>query len=88
MVEVTERAAGALEAMLTGNEAPQDVGVRIVADADSYGMTIDTVREGDEVVRRNERPVLIADQQVAQTLSGHTIDFQTASDGHDRFRLI
>lgn len=88
MVEVTERAAGALEDLLSRNDAPPEAGVRIVADAESYDMTIDSVHDGDEVVRRHERPVLIAEPKVAQTLTGHTIDFQTAADGRERFQLI
>jgi Fe-S cluster assembly iron-binding protein IscA len=87
MVEVTERAAGALESMLSKSDASQETGVRIVEEANSFGMRIDNVREGDEVVWRHERPVLIADGQVAETLSGHTIDFQTAADGREHFRL-
>ena len=88
MVQVTERAAGALETLLTDGDAPHEAGVRIVADAESYSMTVDTVRDGDEVVQRHERPVLLADGEVAQALTGHTIDFQTGADGREHFRLI
>lgn len=88
MVEVTERAAGALESMLDTNDAPQQAGVRIVEDANNFSMTIDSVRDGDEVVWRHERPVLIADAPVARALTGHMIDFQTAADGRERFQLI
>lgn len=88
MIEVTERAAGALEDLLARNDAPQEAAVRIVSDADRYDMRIDTLHEGDEVVRRHDRPVLIAEPEVAQTLTGHTIDFETAADGRDRFQLI
>jgi Fe-S cluster assembly iron-binding protein IscA len=87
MIEVTDRAAGALESMLTDQNAPEQAGVRIVEDAGSFGMTIDSVRDDDQVVWHNERPVLIADSQVALTLTGHIIDFQTAADGRDRFQL-
>jgi Fe-S cluster assembly iron-binding protein IscA len=88
MVEVTDRAAGKLESMLNDQNAPEQAGVRIVEDAGKFGMTVDAMRQGDEVVWHNERPVLIADGQVAQTLTGHTLDFQTAEDGRDRFQLL
>ncbi len=88
MVEVTERAAEALESLLNSNGAPQEAGIRILEDANSFTMSVDSVRDDDEVVWRNERPVLIAESRLAQSLTGHTIDFRTAADGRERFQLI
>jgi Fe-S cluster assembly iron-binding protein IscA len=79
MLQVTERAASALQEVLAINNAPPKRGVRLVrTDEGRLGMTIDRPREGDQVVQRNDTPVLIVDRQVAASLSGAVLDLQPA----------
>src|SRR5919198_3301036 len=91
MFQVTERAATALQEVLAINNAPPKQGVRLVpTDEGRLGMTIDRPREGDQVVQRDDTPVLIADRQVAAALTGVVLDLQpaeTEAEGPPRFTL-
>jgi Fe-S cluster assembly iron-binding protein IscA len=79
MITVTERAADALEELLTVNHAPPGHGVKLVpGDAGSVGLTIDAPSDGDEVVNRGDDPLLIVDRQIVVPLDGSRIDCETA----------
>jgi hypothetical protein len=79
MFQVTDRAAIALQEVLAINNAPPKRGVRLVPTEEGrLGMTIDHPREGDQVVRRDDTPVLILDRQVAAALSAVVLDLQPA----------
>jgi Fe-S cluster assembly iron-binding protein IscA len=78
MVRVTDEAAVALKELLVDNDAPPDAGVRITPTAEGQvGMVIDSPREGDEVIRRDETPVLIVGDDIAPRMTDMVVDFET-----------
>ena len=83
MVRVTEEAATALQELLVENEAPPDAGVRLTPTAaGNMGMVIDSPHEGDEVIRRDEAPVLIVEEALAPRVADMVVDFEsTAQSG-------
>jgi hypothetical protein len=77
MINVTERAATVLQDLLTTNDAPPGQGVKLVPDSQgNLGMTIASPDEGDQVVRRDEAPLLIVDASIAQQLDRTELDVQ------------
>ena len=81
MVRVTEQAATALEELLEANEAPPEAGVRLTpSGAGNIGMVIDAPHAGDEVVRRDEKPVLIVDSAVVGPLTDMVVDYQSSEE--------
>jgi Fe-S cluster assembly iron-binding protein IscA len=83
MVRVTNQAATALEELLADNAAPPDAGVRLTPGAGgNLGMTIDSPHDGDEVINRDESPLLIVDGGVAPGLTDMVVDFRDAADDH------
>jgi Fe-S cluster assembly iron-binding protein IscA len=82
MITVTERAASALEALLTDSVAEPGQGVKLIPNGkDSIGMVIDAPNEGDEVVRRGDAPLLIVDRAISEPLDGSQIDCEDDVDG-------
>jgi Fe-S cluster assembly iron-binding protein IscA len=78
MITVTERAAAGLQELLTTNHAQPGQGVKLVRDAaGNIGLTIAAPNEGDEVIRRDEQPLLIVDGRIAGALDGAQIDCDT-----------
>lgn len=77
MISVTERAATELQDLLMTNGATPDQGVKLITDSSgNIGMTIALPAEGDEVVRRDEAPLLIVDGTIAQQLDGTELDLE------------
>jgi Fe-S cluster assembly iron-binding protein IscA len=83
MVRVTERATIALQELLTDNAAPPDTGVRLTPDGSGHlGMLLDTPHPGDQVIQREETPVLIVDGAIAPRLSQMEVDYRSTEDDH------
>jgi len=83
MVRVTEQAASALEELLAENGAPLEAAVRLTPEAGgTMGMIIQEPQDGDEVISRNEAPLLIVDGAVAPGLSEMVVDVRGAGDDH------
>ena len=85
MVRVTERAATALQELLTTTAAPPDSGVRLTPDSSGdLAMIVDTPHVGDEVALRgeDEAPVLIVDSAVVEDLQEMEVDYQSVGDDH------
>jgi len=83
MVRVTEQAATALQELLADNEAPPEAGVRLTPDGKgSMGMVVDAPHEGDEVILRDETPVLILDSALSERLTDMVVDVQPVDDDH------
>jgi hypothetical protein len=91
MIQVTERAAIALQEVLAINNTPPKRGVRLVpTEQGGLTMTIDSPRQGDAVVQRDDTPVLMVDRQVDEALAGLVLDLQPAQadpEGPLRFML-
>ncbi len=83
MVRVTDQAASALQELLADYAAPPEAGVRLSPSAGgNLGMNIETPQAGDEVIEREETPLLIVDGAVAPGLSDMVVDFSDVGDDH------
>jgi len=89
MIRLTERASEALREMLRENEAPEGQAVKLFPeDSGNLAMTIAPTAEGDEVVSRENRPVLIIDAEIVGRLDGALLDFTRGLDDVDpRFEI-
>jgi Fe-S cluster assembly iron-binding protein IscA len=82
MLNVTERAVDMLARTLEETEAEDEQGFRIVRTAPGeLGLTIDEVREGDQVVRQEARPVLLVESWISDALDGATLDVTEDEEG-------
>lgn len=85
MVQVTEQAAYALQELLAEYAAPPEAGVRLTPSAGgNIGIVIGEPEPGDEVVTRDESPLLIVDGAVAPGLSDMVVDFEDVSGDHQQ----
>jgi Fe-S cluster assembly iron-binding protein IscA len=81
MVTITERAAAELQQVLADNNAPPGQGVRLAADPTGHlGLRIDAPRAGDEVVYRDEAPVLVVASEVAGRLMDVVLDYGSSEE--------
>lgn len=81
MIRVTERASEALGEMLRENQVPEGQAVKLFPDpSGSIAMTIAPTAEGDEVVEKEHRPVLIVDAEIVDRLDGALLDFTRGED--------
>ncbi len=88
MISVTERAASELQALLEANGALPDQGEKLVpAGTGTLGVTIDLPAEGDEVILRDDSPLLIVDGSIAPLLDGQELDIQPDEGGAPQFIL-
>jgi len=91
VVTVTEKAVNELKDMLQTQGTPEDRGVKLVeAPSGGLAMTIAPPVEGDEVVRHEDRPLLIVDRVLAARLDGTVLDVkaeESDASGSARFVL-
>ena len=89
MIRLTERAGEALREVLRENEAPEDQAVKLLPEpSGGLAMTIAPTAEGDEVVKKEGRPVLIIDAEIVDRLDGALLDFTRGLDHVDpRFEI-
>jgi Fe-S cluster assembly iron-binding protein IscA len=89
MITITERAATALEELLSSSNAQSGQAVKLVpSDDGQVGMTIDAPSEGDEVISRGDAPLLIVDGDIADALDGARIDCDTSTvDGQQKLEF-
>jgi Fe-S cluster assembly iron-binding protein IscA len=75
MIHVTEGAAVEIKSVLTSSQAPQDQGLKLSPnDKGSVVMTVDKARDGDDVVRDEDRTLLIVDSAIARRPDGVVFD--------------
>ena len=85
MVRVTEKAATALQELLVENSAPPEAGVRLTpTPAGNVGMVIDAPQTGDEVIRRDEAPLLIVEEALVPRLTDMVVDFESTREDRQR----
>jgi Fe-S cluster assembly iron-binding protein IscA len=83
VVQVTEQAASALQELLADNAAPAEAGVRLTPrSGGNMGMVIEPPHDGDEVISREETPLLIVDGAVAPRLTDMVVDLRDVTDDH------
>src|SRR5271169_730513 len=79
MVTVTDSAVKQLQALMQEKDAEPGMGLRIFVESGGcagmqYGMTLDTGKEGDEIVERDGVKVIV-DAESAGYLQGAVIDY-------------
>jgi Fe-S cluster assembly iron-binding protein IscA len=85
MVQVTEQAASAIQELLAEYAAPPQAGVRLTPSAGgNIGIVIAEPEPGDEVLTRDETPLLIVDGAVAPGLTDMVVDFKDVTDDHQQ----
>lgn len=82
MLNVTEKARDILAQTLETSEAADEQGLRLARTPQGeFGLAIDEEREGDQVVKQDERPVLFVDQEVSTALDGAILDVDESPEG-------
>ena len=85
MITVTDNAVKQLQSLIREKSGEGDVGLRIFVESGGcagmqYGMTVDSTKEGDEVIERDGVRVFI-DSKSAGYLRGSTIDYADGLSG-------
>jgi Fe-S cluster assembly iron-binding protein IscA len=82
MLEVTEGAKQALKELKSAKVGDPEAGLRLtVSSPGEFGLSIDTEREGDEVVEHEGSKILFIEGNVSSSLEGFTIDVQDTPEG-------
>lgn len=81
MIQVTDRAERALQEVLTTNSAADDQAVRLLPNGQGgLGFTIDNPGDDDEVVQKDDTPILAVSSQVAGHLTGFVLDYRDGQE--------
>jgi hypothetical protein len=82
MLSVTPRAVDVLARTLRDGDADTGHGFRVVpAGPGQIALALDSVREGDHVVRLQEQTVIMVDEWVSNVLDGAVLDVEEQDDG-------
>ncbi len=81
MVTITYTAAEHIAYMLSEQQVPDHIMLRIKLRKGGVEIQPDKMRPGDETFDHNGKVVLVLDQQTSQLLGNKTIDLMTDNDG-------
>ena len=82
MVNITEKALDVLVMTLETSAPSEDHSFRLAQESeDEFGLTIDEVHSGDQMVKHGERTVLVMDDAAATALDGLTLDAVDSPEG-------
>ena len=82
MLTVTEEAIDLLAEILNDNSVGEQQGLRLVPnDTGQFGLAIDEEQDGDHVVRKGERPILLVGRAIADALDGASIGTAESPSG-------
>lgn len=82
MLNVTEKAADALAKSLESSEATDEQSLRLARTPHGeFGLAIDEERDGDQVVKQEERSILVIDEEVSTALDGAILDVADSPEG-------
>ena len=85
MLIVTDRALVMMANALEAGQLPEEQVLRLsMGDDGEFGLVLDEARDGDEIISRNERPVLHIDLNTSTSLNGAKLDL---AEGTDPVRL-
>lgn len=88
MIGLTERATQGLKEILSANHTPKDRAVKIVpGESGGLALVIDRPREGDAVVKEEERPLLIVDASITGRFDDVVLDASGGGPEGPRFVL-
>ena len=75
MLIVSDRALVVMANALETGQLPEEQVLRLAMGEDGeFGLVLDEARDGDEIISRNERPVLYIDLKTATSLNGAKLD--------------
>lgn len=82
MIAVTEKAANLMVAVLVKEQTGENDALRITGEPGmGYGLSVDQVREGDDVFTLHDRKMLVMEPRLAERLSEVTIDVIATDSG-------
>jgi Fe-S cluster assembly iron-binding protein IscA len=82
VLNVTEKAVDILANSLEASEATEEQSLRLARTPQGeVGLAIDEEREGDQVVKQEERAILVLDEEIATVLDGATLDVSDSPEG-------
>ncbi len=85
MLIVSDRALVVMANALEAGQLPEDQILRLTTGEDGdFGLVLDEARDGDEIISRNEKPVLYIDLKTATSLNGAKLDL---AEGTNPVRL-
>lgn len=76
MLTVTDAAGAHLAEIIKHEGFPEDTAIRFVHEGQGLAMRPDTERSGDASYNHEGRTVLLLDAEVAELLSGNTLDME------------
>jgi len=82
MLNVTEKAVDALSSSLESSEATDEQSLRLaLTPQGEFGLAIDEQREGDQIVKQEERAILVLDGEISAALDGAVLDATDSPEG-------
>lgn len=81
MLTVTESARKALKNVLDNTETQPEQSLRLIEEQGNYQITLDTKREGDQVVEHDEATVLLVGEDTGAQLKDAVLDLQDTAEG-------
>lgn len=82
MLQVTDKALDAIAQTLDANAVEEEQALRLgLSETGQLGLVLDNPRAGDEVVRLGERPVLLVEPEVSQSVAGAVLDVAETPSG-------
>ncbi len=80
MLIVSDRALVVMANALEAGQLPEEQVLRLAMGEDGeFGLVLDEARDGDEIISRNEKPVLHIDLKTATSLNGAKLDLAEGS---------
>ncbi len=75
MLIVSDRALVVMANALEAGQLPEEQVLRLAMGEDGeFGLVLDEARDGDEIISRNEKPVLYIDLETSSSLHGAKLD--------------
>lgn len=85
MLIVSDRALAVMANALEAGQLPEEQVLRLATGDDGeFGLVIGEARDGDEIITRDEKPVLYIDSDTSPAIHGATLD---VADGINPVRL-
>jgi Fe-S cluster assembly iron-binding protein IscA len=87
MITVTEAAREKLKETLQEHSDDNDISLRLTMNAGEFGLVLDKVSPGDDVVEHQGTKILILNHEVSELFQGAKLDVESTPDG-EHLRLF
>jgi Fe-S cluster assembly iron-binding protein IscA len=82
MLQVTDKALDAMAQTLDAKAVEDDQALRLaLTETGQLGLALDNRREGDEVVSKDQRPVLVVEPEISEHVNGAVLDIADTPGG-------